>query len=74
MTRATLLRLTVIGLLATAAAVAERSSDPFEALGLVRFESGIKAPDFVLPGLNGHTVSLSTPAGVASILVFWATW
>ncbi len=49
-------------------------SDPFEAFGLVRFESGIRAPDFTLPDLNGKPVSVSSPAGSAAIVIFWATW
>ncbi|MBI4607787.1 MAG: redoxin domain-containing protein [Candidatus Rokubacteria bacterium] len=50
------------------------SPDPFEALGLVRFGSGIKAPDFALKALTGEPVSLSSPSGSAALLVFWATW
>jgi len=74
MTRARLLVLTVIGLLAVAAPPLGASPDPFEVLGLVSFESGIKAPDFTLRGLNGEPVSLFSSNGSASLLVFWATW
>jgi hypothetical protein len=48
--------------------------DPFEALGFTRFDSGIRAPDFTLPDLKGHSVSVSSTAGPAAIVVFWATW
>jgi hypothetical protein len=48
--------------------------DPFAAFGLVRFDSGIRAPEFTLPDLKGNPVSISSPAGSAAILVFWATW
>lgn len=68
------LPLAVIALLALAAHPAVGAPDPFDALGLVRFESGIKAPDFTLPGLNGTPVSVSSPPDSATLLVFWATW
>jgi cytochrome oxidase Cu insertion factor (SCO1/SenC/PrrC family) len=74
MTRARLLVLTVIGLLAMAAPGLGGSLDPFEVLGLVSFESGIRAPDFTLRGLKGEPVSLSSSNGSASLVVFWATW
>lgn len=74
MTPARLLALAVIALLGLAAPGTAGSPDSFEALGLVRFESGIRAPDFSLPGLHGAPVSLSSPADTASLLVFWSTW
>lgn len=74
MTRAVILLLTVIGLLGLAAPGVAGSPGPFETLGLLSFESGIKAPDFSLPGLNGNSVRLSSPSGSATLLVFWATW
>ncbi len=50
------------------------SPEPFEALGLVRFESGIRAPAFTRPALDGKPVSVSSEAGAATLLVFWTTW
>ncbi len=50
------------------------SPDPFEVFGLVRFDSGIRAPGFTLPDLNGNQVSVASPAGSAAIVVFWTTW
>ncbi|MBI3454522.1 MAG: hypothetical protein HY002_01870 [Candidatus Rokubacteria bacterium] len=47
---------------------------PFESLGLVRFESGIRAPEFTLPGLDGRSVGVPARTGTAAVLVFWATW
>lgn len=48
--------------------------DPFQIFGLVRFDSGIRAPAFTLRDLNGGEVSVSRQGGSANILVFWATW
>jgi len=48
--------------------------DPFEAFGLVPFDSGIRAPGFTLTDLNGDPVSVSPRAGPAAIVVFWGTW
>lgn len=73
MTRTRLLLLTVVGLLAMAAPGAAGSPDPFEVLGLVRFESGINAPDFTLSDLKGKPVSLSFRRSSATLLVFWAS-
>jgi hypothetical protein len=64
----------VVALLALAGRSAAGPSDPSDLLGLVRFDSGIKAPDFSLPGLNGERVGLSSSNGLASLVVFWATW
>lgn len=74
MMRARPLLLAVIGLVALAIPGAAGLPDPFEAAGLVSFVSGIKAPDFVLPDLNGDPVRLSSHAGSPTLLVFWATW
>jgi hypothetical protein len=57
-----------------ASAAAGSGPDPFEALGLVRFDSGIRAPGFTLPSLQGGQVAVPSPAGAATLLVFWATW
>ncbi|MGH7308669.1 MAG: hypothetical protein ACREK6_08245 [Candidatus Rokuibacteriota bacterium] len=48
--------------------------DPFEAFGLVSFDSGIRAPEFTLRDVNGGQVSVSPRGGSADVLVFWATW
>lgn len=74
MRRLPLLLLTFGTLLGPAGGGLAGSSDPFEAFGLVRFDSGIRAPEFMLPDLEGNSVSIPTPAGSAAILVFWATW
>jgi hypothetical protein len=66
--------LTLGALLYLAGQALAGSPDPFEAFGLVRFDSGIRAPDFTLPDLKGHPVSVSSPAGLAAIIVFWGTW
>lgn len=74
MTRARLFVLTAIGLLTMAGPGPAASPDPLEALGLILFESGIKAPDFTLPDLNGNSVSLLSEARSATLLVFWSSW
>lgn len=65
-------------LLVAVVSLAERAvaapPHPFEVFGLVRFDSGIKAPAFTLADLHGHPVSVSAPAGSAVLVVFWATW
>ncbi len=66
--------LTTIAMLSLVSPGAAVSPDPFETLGLVRFDSGIRAPDFPLLDLKGDPVSVSPSAGLASIVVFWATW
>ncbi|MGH7391770.1 MAG: hypothetical protein ACREM3_20290 [Candidatus Rokuibacteriota bacterium] len=48
--------------------------DPFEAFGLVRFDSAIRAPEFALRDVSGNLVSVSPRSGSADVLVFWATW
>lgn len=62
------------GLLGLAISGVGGSPDPFETLGLVRFDSGIRAPDFTLPDTSGAPVRLSSPAGSAAVVVFWGTW
>lgn len=74
MRRTQLLFLTLIAMQSLVNPGTAGPSDPFETLGLVRFDSGIRAPDFTLPDLNGDPVSISSPAGSASLVVFWATW
>jgi hypothetical protein len=58
--------------LATAAPGA--SPDPFAALGLVRFDSRIRAPAFTAPALDGRPAGVTTSADRATILMFWTTW
>lgn len=74
MRRESLLLLVLVTLLAAAGPAAGASPDPFGALGLVRFDNRIKAPDFALPDLHGQSVGVPTPVGSATLLVFWATW
>lgn len=74
MRRGSVLGLALVMLLASVGSPAGASPDPFGALGLVRFESRIKAPDFALPDLHGRTVSVASPGGPATLLVFWGTW
>ena len=66
--------LVLVALLSLPRLAAAAPPDPFEALDLVRFDSGIMAPAFTLPDLGGHRVSVSSPAGSAALVVFWATW
>ncbi|MBI4638651.1 MAG: hypothetical protein HY727_20120 [Candidatus Rokubacteria bacterium] len=72
MRRIVLLLLTLLAL--PGAAAAAEAPDPFEALGLVRMDSGIRAPAFSVPDLHGKLVTVSAGPGPATILVFWATW
>ena len=72
--RAGLALLVLAGLLGLAVSGVAGSPDPFEALGLVRFDSGIRAPAFTLPDTSGAPVSLSSPSGSAALVVFWGTW
>ncbi len=48
--------------------------EPFAAFGLVRFDSGIRAPEFTSVALDGTRVSLPSPGRAATVLMFWATW
>lgn len=72
--RAGLALLALGGLLGLVVSGVAGSPDPFEALGLVRFDSGIRAPHFTLPDTNGAPVSLSSPSGSTAVVVFWGTW
>jgi hypothetical protein len=74
MRRARPLLLALGALLSLAGRAVAGPGDAFEAFGLVPFDSGIRAPDFTLPDLSGNPVSVSSPAGSAAIVVFWATW
>lgn len=64
----------VLVVLAFVARATAASSDPFETLGLVRFDSGIRVPDFVLSDLDGQRLSLASPSRAAALIVFWTTW
>lgn len=55
-------------------AAGDPAFDPFEALGLVRFDSGVRAPAFKLVDLGDREVRIPPPGASATILVFWATW
>ncbi len=74
MTRAFAALLALGTLLALAPVATAGSPGPFEALGLVRFDSGVRAPAFELPGLDGTPVGISSRDGAATLLVFWGTW
>lgn len=63
-----------LALVAQATVVAAGSPGPFAALGLVPLDSGIRAPAFVLPDVDGRPVRLSAPPHAATVLVFWSTW
>jgi hypothetical protein len=64
------LGLTVTTLVTGAAA---GSPEPFTALGLVRLDGAIRAPEFTLADLDGRPVGIAaTPA--ATVLMFWSTW
>ena len=71
--RATLF-LAVLALLARPAGGAEVSGPLLDALGLARPTERLAAPGFVLPGLDGRSVSLSELRGRGVLLYFWATW
>lgn len=72
--RAGLALLMLGGLLGLAVSGVAGSPDPFEVLGLVRFDRGIRAPGFTLPDTNGAPVRLSSPSGSTAVVVFWGTW
>lgn len=74
MARAFALLLLGVHLVGITASAVAGSPDPFEALGLIRVDSGIKAPPFTLPDLNGEPVSAHSTNGSATLLVFWGTW
>jgi peroxiredoxin len=49
-------------------------NDPAEFSNQVAIESGIPAPDFTFPGLDGKMVSLSDYKGKVVLVNIWATW
>ncbi len=48
--------------------------DPFEAMGVVRPKTRMKAPDFSLETLDGSPLNLDDFKGRLVVLNFWATW
>jgi peroxiredoxin len=46
----------------------------FNRLPKSRLQSGLPAPDFVFPGLDGKTISLADYKGKVVFLNIWATW
>ena len=77
MRRAIALGLAAIGLsweLGVARPAGAGAPEPFEALGLVRLDRGIRAPEFTLPDLGGAPVHVSARGGSATLLMFWGTW
>ena len=48
--------------------------DYMAALGVVRFDGDIDAPDFTLPTTDGKEIRLSDLQGKVILLNFWATW
>jgi hypothetical protein len=61
-----------VAMLATV--VAAGSPEPFAALGLVRLEGRLRAPDFTLADLDGRPVGVATTPHAATLLMFWNTW
>ena len=49
-------------------------NDSVEFSNQVAIESGIPAPDFTFPGLDGKMVSLSNYKGKVVLVNIWATW
>lgn len=59
---------------AISSSLAEGDVDFMDALGIIRFDKKIKAPDFSLKRLNGSEVRLEDLRGKLVFLNFWATW
>lgn len=60
--------------LALASPAAPVGDEALQRLGLETVEGIIEAPDFVLPTLNGASMSLAEHRGHVVILNFWTTW
>jgi hypothetical protein len=61
-----------VAVLATVTAAG--SPEPFTALGLVRLEGRIRAPEFTLADLDGRPVGVASTPDAATVLMFWSTW
>ncbi len=61
-----------VAMLAVVAAAG--SPEPFTALGLVRLEGRIRAPEFTLPDLDGRPVGVAATPDAPTLLMFWSTW
>lgn len=55
-------------------ALAAAEPDDMAALGLVRFDGTIEAPNFTLPTADGKTLQLHAFRGQVILLNFWASW
>jgi hypothetical protein len=65
--------LALLAVLALAPGAGAGSAGPLERLGLVRFDSGIRAPEFALPDLEGRTIRVPGERDSTTLLVFWAS-
>jgi hypothetical protein len=54
--------------------MAAELDEQMAALGIVRFQDPIDAPDFTLPTPHGSQVRLRDFRGQVVLLNFWATW
>ena len=52
----------------------QTKNSSFNLSGKPRFEKGVSAPNFTLPGLDGKMVSLTDYKGKVVLLNIWATW
>ncbi len=48
--------------------------EPFAALGLVRLDGRIRAPEFTLSDLDGRRAGVAATPNAAALLMFWSTW
>lgn len=63
-----------LALLGAATSGIAGAPDPFQALGLVKLDGGVRAPDFTLPDLAGQPTSVASSTSSPVIVVFWGTW
>jgi len=66
--------LAVIVVLAVVGRRASRDWNPVKVPGAKQSDNRRLAPDFSLPDVSGHTLSLSSYRGKVILLDFWATW